>query len=129
MIRRPPRSTRTDTLFPYTTLFRSQRNAATEQFHVLYIRDRKACAGLKEFATAEIPVQRAADRRQQAERVVIAEMPMQLRHVLEVHAVDADDQRQREKDRRQHRQHLHDLVGAMRDRREVNCTAASMSRS
>src|SRR3546814_3833046 len=25
MIRRPPRSTRTDTLFPYTTLFRSTR--------------------------------------------------------------------------------------------------------
>src|SRR3546814_7020637 len=25
MIRRPPRSTRTDTLFPYTTLFRSDR--------------------------------------------------------------------------------------------------------
>src|SRR3546814_15147283 len=25
MIRRPPRSTRTDTLFPYTTLFRSYR--------------------------------------------------------------------------------------------------------
>src|SRR3546814_10708493 len=30
MIRRPPRSTRTDTLFPYTTLFRSgrRRNAS-----------------------------------------------------------------------------------------------------
>src|SRR3546814_9008371 len=28
MVRRPPRSTRTDTLFPYTTLFRS--NAETE---------------------------------------------------------------------------------------------------
>src|SRR3546814_5476553 len=27
MIRRPPRSTRTDTLFPYTTLFRSGRGA------------------------------------------------------------------------------------------------------
>src|SRR3546814_11321194 len=27
MIRRPPRSTRTDTLFPYTTLFRSLRTA------------------------------------------------------------------------------------------------------
>src|SRR3546814_7725360 len=26
MIRRPPRSTRTDTLFPYTTLFRSRLN-------------------------------------------------------------------------------------------------------
>src|SRR3546814_8093848 len=28
MIRRPPRSTRTDTLFPYTTLFRSPCGAA-----------------------------------------------------------------------------------------------------
>src|SRR3546814_2634801 len=27
MIRRPPRSTRTDTLFPYTTLFRSRRTS------------------------------------------------------------------------------------------------------
>src|SRR3546814_7789741 len=27
MIRRPPRSTRTDTLFPYTTLFRSYRRS------------------------------------------------------------------------------------------------------
>src|SRR3546814_17164240 len=27
MIRRPPRSTRTDTLFPYTTLFRSRAGA------------------------------------------------------------------------------------------------------
>src|SRR3546814_10866744 len=29
MIRRPPRSTRTDTLFPYTTLFRSSWSPAT----------------------------------------------------------------------------------------------------
>src|SRR3546814_16168874 len=29
MIRRPPRSTRTDTLFPYTTLFRSHVRIAT----------------------------------------------------------------------------------------------------
>src|SRR3546814_1358366 len=33
MIRRPPRSTRTDTLFPYTTLFRS-----AHQIHILHIR-------------------------------------------------------------------------------------------
>src|SRR3546814_2343214 len=30
MIRRPPRSTRTDTLFPYTTLFRSNKASATQ---------------------------------------------------------------------------------------------------
>src|SRR3546814_5076491 len=29
MIRRPPRSTRTDTLFPYTTLFRSEPRTRT----------------------------------------------------------------------------------------------------
>src|SRR3546814_21038894 len=31
MIRRPPRSTRTDTLFPYTTPFRSARDQAVAQ--------------------------------------------------------------------------------------------------
>src|SRR3546814_1160816 len=30
MIRRPPKSTRTDTLFPYTTLFRSARSDITQ---------------------------------------------------------------------------------------------------
>src|SRR3546814_12955019 len=32
MIRRPPRSTRTDTLFPYTTLFRSQHDGWLKNF-------------------------------------------------------------------------------------------------
>src|SRR3546814_2566960 len=36
MIRRPPRSTRTDTLFPYTTLFRSvPRRQAARRRHAL----------------------------------------------------------------------------------------------
>src|SRR3546814_9541109 len=35
MIRRPPRSTRTDTLFPYTTLFRSGHHQYGACFHVL----------------------------------------------------------------------------------------------
>src|SRR3546814_7162012 len=33
MIRRPPRSTRTDTLFPYTTLFRSLRQSPALRRH------------------------------------------------------------------------------------------------
>src|SRR3546814_19316106 len=37
MIRRPPRSTRTDTLFPYTTLFRSDRPSLVGQPHVLRV--------------------------------------------------------------------------------------------
>src|SRR3546814_5962835 len=38
MLRRPPRSTRTDTLFPYTTLFRSPGNAEGPALHVRPIR-------------------------------------------------------------------------------------------
>src|SRR3546814_3477958 len=33
MIRRPPRSTRTDTLFPYTTLFRSRQHVERGERH------------------------------------------------------------------------------------------------
>src|SRR3546814_4404354 len=35
MIRRPPRSTRTDTLFPYTTLFRSDLRQITRMMDVV----------------------------------------------------------------------------------------------
>src|SRR3546814_14129855 len=34
MIRRPPRSTRTDTLFPYTTLFRAAADAPCHFAHI-----------------------------------------------------------------------------------------------
>src|SRR3546814_15544107 len=36
MIRRPPRSTRTDTLFPYTTLFRSSRGDPRPSYRNLH---------------------------------------------------------------------------------------------
>src|SRR3546814_5766505 len=45
MIRRPPRSTRTDTLFPYTTLFRSPNDRTADsrshKFKVSRVRARK----------------------------------------------------------------------------------------
>src|SRR3546814_4543235 len=37
MIRRPPRSTRTDTLFPYTTLFRSRPGAPARRARALHL--------------------------------------------------------------------------------------------
>src|SRR3546814_16878619 len=39
MRRRPPSTTRTDTLFPYTTLFRSTRKAATDVCYLACARD------------------------------------------------------------------------------------------
>src|SRR3546814_20982069 len=41
MIRRPPRSTRTDTRFPYTTLFRSLRRGDAAKRHDDLRRDRR----------------------------------------------------------------------------------------
>src|SRR3546814_3902420 len=44
MIRRPPRSTRTDTLFPYTTLFRSSRRARVTRTCGAPSAETKSCA-------------------------------------------------------------------------------------
>src|SRR3546814_3636930 len=71
MIRRPPRSTRTDTLFPYTTLFRSiceiwrrqrPRHRQVRRAPVLLLRDRheflhgggEAARGRSEEHTSEL---------------------------------------------------------------------------
>src|SRR3546814_1471055 len=59
MIRRPPRSTRTDTLFPYTTLFRS-RVAAQLQRHLLL-------AG----ASLQVPADQAAGETEQPDALVL----------------------------------------------------------
>src|SRR3546814_1526392 len=55
MIRRPPRSTRTDTLFPYTTLFRSE----SVDFRVLNVGSGAAEAGFGEW-----PMRLVADHAQ-----------------------------------------------------------------
>src|SRR3546814_9132865 len=47
MIRRPPRSTRTDTLFPYTTLFRSQRRDGIPAHRVAPGRDLRHSAAAR----------------------------------------------------------------------------------
>src|SRR3546814_13429565 len=50
MIRRPPRSTRTDTLFPYTTLFRSHFQLG----HVVMDHHRGTLAGRRAFLIQEV---------------------------------------------------------------------------
>src|SRR3546814_5867480 len=57
MIRRPPRSTRTDTLFPYTTLFRS-RGADDERRDEEYRRALPAGNGLRPGSRGGAPAPR-----------------------------------------------------------------------
>src|SRR3546814_4367001 len=59
MIRRPPRSTRTDTLFPYTTLFRSAAGAPAWSH-------RPRCPGEYPCDRAPAPESAAAHRRHPA---------------------------------------------------------------
>src|SRR3546814_11221446 len=62
MIRRPPRSTRTDTLFPYTTLFRSATRSggspsrSTRQITSAY-------SGLSVGTSSQRQLQTASDRK------------------------------------------------------------------
>src|SRR3546814_15115732 len=55
MRRRPPRSTRTDTLFPYTTLFRSLQGSARKIFPRRRIQRRRTvdCAKINDLAAFE----------------------------------------------------------------------------
>src|SRR3546814_3855109 len=94
MIRRPPRSTRTDTLFPYTTLFRSERDPVVVPLEDLSgTRDRA-----EGVAGAVAPLTRAITRRRQAGfrggrehpgchqlRVLHAERPVQITYRPEEH--------------------------------------------
>src|SRR3546814_19638954 len=50
MIRLPPRSTRTDTLFPYTTLFQEAADYSRRSFE-------KATATMKSFASVKSPTE------------------------------------------------------------------------
>src|SRR3546814_1231621 len=57
MIRRPPRSTRTDTLFPYTTLFRSCRagGAVFEVINALPLQGRGWGGGHRPYTRHQAP--------------------------------------------------------------------------
>src|SRR3546814_12334331 len=55
MIRRPPRSTRTDTLFPYTTLFRSHQPVAIELLREYLLALRNRCGLVERIEAKSAP--------------------------------------------------------------------------
>src|SRR3546814_4233138 len=61
MIRRPPRSTRTDTLFPYTTLFRS-RHTGTADSHGSDRHGSQLLVG-EDLAHRSLPFEEVSERR------------------------------------------------------------------
>src|SRR3546814_541816 len=61
MVRRPPRSTRTDTLFPYTTLFRSGGDRILQAAEALHLVGLAVRAILRHQAAASAPGPHAED--------------------------------------------------------------------
>src|SRR3546814_5461283 len=76
MIRRPPRSTRTDTLFPYTTLFRSH--------------DRGLGRHCRKIVNHEIDLQNLHNRRCSSGRPEARNRSWKSRGVSSIHAIITD---------------------------------------
>src|SRR3546814_8575210 len=74
MIRPPPRSTRTDTRFPYTTLFRSSADAVEEDQRQFRLRD-AAPENLRQPALVLVDLIGAAVDRNQQLGALRGEMP------------------------------------------------------
>src|SRR3546814_5158100 len=62
MIRRPPRSTRTDTLFPYTTLFRSVRQRLAQDLADGFLRRQIVGGHVKHLHVAAAQARHARQR-------------------------------------------------------------------
>src|SRR3546814_20976174 len=79
MIRRPPRSTRTDTLFPYTTLFRSRLQAGgPEGFKAIWGDLKSDERNLPDIVLAGAGIQQAQGNIDEASRILEAALQIRL---------------------------------------------------
>src|SRR3546814_4649215 len=112
-IRRPPRSTRTDTLFPYTTLFRSS-----------WARLSAFVISATKFVTGQSGVRNPRSRRTQRRRIPYAEQTLHARPADRDGASGADHQPGRPRGRRiagRSEEHTSELQSLMRTSYAVFC--------
>src|SRR3546814_10704770 len=91
MIRRPPRSTRTDTLFPYTTLFRSLQRTVQARRHRDQLRSGRAVQVRPAEASGALErtvlVQHDAGRDQPRPRQVVGQLRRSEEHTSELQSL------------------------------------------
>src|SRR3546814_7997795 len=94
MIRRPPRSTRTDTLFPYTTLFRSDRyvgeHRAVDAIFDLGDLVGRDCSVVREIETRALLVDQGALLRNMRAEHITQRAMQQMRRRLIAHGRTAN---------------------------------------
>src|SRR3546814_2655834 len=98
MIRRPPRSTRTDTLFPYTTLFRSTHPPANgfgdlQRLRLVDIQRHRELVATVAHGVAAVADALAQHRRHAAQDIVAGRVPAHVVDGLETVEVDHDQRR------------------------------------
>src|SRR3546814_11757538 len=92
MIRRPPRSTRTDTLFPYTTLFRSCRHHRDQRGALVLGHRRRELADIRtRVGIILVPLCARAHRENLAERHAVIGTALELGDIGGDEIVDALD--------------------------------------
>src|SRR3546814_5029443 len=89
MIRRPPRSTSTDTLFPYTTLFRSRA--------VAILRDDRRGVERRRRAEHRADIVRVGDLIENDERALAVGVDLLLQQIAEIDAFERVDLRSEER--------------------------------
>src|SRR3546814_6923539 len=117
MIRRPPRSTRTDTLFPYTTLFRSTETALHDE-QVTHAATAQALAGrVTEVAQLGERVAGLTTRLAEHEAHVesLEQKHQHAREALEHYRTSVKEQRDQEQ-----RRHEHQVQGLQVELRQAN---------
>src|SRR3546814_6487418 len=95
MIRRPPRSTRTDTLFPYTTLFRSASTEHNDKAQCPISHEHRASRGWRSTSAAEpciarLPINQRDNTRRcalAAGPIILATLPRSDEHTSELQSL------------------------------------------
>src|SRR3546814_2263849 len=116
MIRRPPRSTRTDTLFPYTTLFRSQRPLFRNQC-AMGLRQLRRRAAWKNCIIDLIIVKSPLNHRWWRSLALEGEIP----RFVTPHLIRGLDKRDNEESRVRSEEHTSELQSLMRISYAVFC--------
>src|SRR3546814_2047182 len=112
MIRRPPRATRTDTLFPYTTLFRSPGDPLLEA---------KADGGSQRPVDDCKATRRAAEQQRRAERAVDRHFEAVDMLAATDHAISAPPPKLKKDRKKRSEEHTSELQSLMRISYAVFC--------
>src|SRR3546814_3329071 len=119
MIRRPPRSTRTDTLFPYTTLFRSRPARAAKASRSAISTGNSNCRGSHQTATPRMGAQNRRSEEHTSElqslmRISYAVFCLKKKKIIQQNNISTTNHKRYEKQKYSDTQYMTDTPSAIK---------------